>query len=177
MQRNGIAFDITGYGFEFQIRDLRGVTVKTTATVGAGITLLPDMGQLEVKIAAATFDTYSACQYSCGFKFTDPEGNVITPFAGPFSLLGFYELVPPAASTNGMGIVVNITDTSIIVNILQPGTGYVKAWLDALPIFDSDDDAKKPVIDGGGGLAVFEYYKTSATHVDSPSGLPKQILS
>ena len=152
------------------------MTVKTTAILSSGITLLPGVGQLEIEIAAATFDTYTTCQYSCAFKFTDPDGVAITPFAGPFHLLGFSDIGPVTSNSAGASIIVNITDSAIIVNILQPGTGYVQAWLDALPIFSSDADALKPIIDGGGGLSVGDYYKTSSTHVDSPSGLPKQII-
>jgi len=174
MQKDGVPFDLTGHLFKFQIRDRRGATILITKTTGAGITHLPTIGQMALEIPSAEFNAgaFLACEckcvYSYEFEMTEPDTTVTTPFCGPFNLIPFAGY-GNSGVINGTSIVVNITTDTIIVNI-QSGAMNPQSWLDSLPIYNSDDLAL------AGGVPPMGYYKTGTQHVDSPSGLPKQIL-
>lgn len=56
-----------------------------------------------------------------------------------------------------------------------PGAAAVEAYLNALPEWNSDEEALKPVIDGGGGMSVGEWYRTGEFHLSAPPGIPKKI--
>lgn len=51
-----------------------------------------------------------------------------------------------------------------------PGAAAVEAYLDALPEWDSDEDAINL-----GGLLVGDWYRTGEGHLSAPPGLPKKI--
>ena len=81
--------------------------------------------------------------------------------------------VPPGG--NAGDSLQKIDGTDFNTQWAPPGAVDVEAYLDSLPEWNSNEEATKPVIEGGGGLSPGDWYVAGPNHFGSYPGTPLKV--